>query len=111
MAWHIEKYCSKNYPEKLPVELAKSGAVISDKLLVMSIMDLYLPTEVKHVFSFKKESDRNFSGVNSNILDLKSAIDNGTDLTKVYNVEAEVKDTTECLEDVQIEKDNIFSIM
>ena len=51
---HEEKYCWKKRPELIPAKFAKSGAAISDKILVTSVVGLNVPANTEHVFWVRK---------------------------------------------------------
>ena len=53
---HEEKDCWKKHPELIPAKFAKSGAAISDKKLVTSVLGLNVPANTKHVFGSENEN-------------------------------------------------------
>ena len=53
---HEEKDCWKKHPELIPAKFAKSGAAISDEILVTSIVGLNVPANTKHVFGSENEN-------------------------------------------------------
>ena len=91
----------------IPAKFAKSGAAISDKIIVTSVVGLNVPANTKHVFRFKND---NFAHTCANVVDLESLMDNGDDLNNIFLVKKEDDKIEEHHQFSQIEKDDIYEM-
>ena len=91
----------------IPAKFAKSGAAISDRLLVKSVVGLNVPANTEHVFGFENES---FTHTKNNIMDLESFMDNDGDLDNVFLVKKEDDEIDENHQLSQVEKDDMYRV-
>ena len=91
----------------IPAKFAKSGAVISDEILVTNVVGLNVPANAEHVFGFENES---FTHTKNNIVDLESFMDNGDNLSKVFLVKMEDDEIDEDHQLSQFKKDDMYTM-
>ena len=91
----------------IPAKFTKSGAAISDKILVTSVVGLNVPANTEHVFWFKNE---NFTHTSTTIMDSESFMDNGDNLNNVFLDKKEDDEIEEHHQFSQIEKDDMYEM-